>query len=154
MVRTASLIGMALCAVGLFASVGNPGASPAQRSQTTLGFYDLVFLDPYTRLEVTSEPFGSPVVLHAHVADSGGNPAVRGDVVFQYCSLTGRPANDINRVDEAPLEECEAGNASWAGLARVSVNALGDAEYPFCCPRITPVIGFRYTFMGNFNWGP
>jgi Tol biopolymer transport system component len=44
----------------------------------------------------------SPVILHAHIEDSTNNPANRGSVVFQYCSLKGRPPNDIDRVDEAP----------------------------------------------------
>jgi WD40-like Beta Propeller Repeat len=145
----------------------HPSALPAQAPLATAGFYDLLFLDANTRLEVTTEPFGSPVILHAHIEDSTNNAANRGSVVFQYCSLKGRPPNDIDRVDEAPLEECEAGNANWALLANVPVDEFGNAEWVFCCPMITPTIGFRFTYQPqgsgiakhtidpeNFNWRP
>jgi hypothetical protein len=60
-------------------------------------------------------------------------------------------------VDEAPLEECESGDAKWASLApNVPVNASGIALVEFCCPLITPTIGFRYKYLGQgsgiANW--
>ena len=116
--------------------------------------------------EVTNEPFGEAVILHAHIEDSSNIAADRGLVVFQYCSRNG-PPSDINRVDEAPKGECETGDANWARLGSVPVDAFGNAELEFCCPMITPTIGFRFRYLGqgsgilsftiageNFNWGP
>jgi hypothetical protein len=113
-----------------------------------------------------NEPFGEAVILHAHIEDSSNIPADRGLVVFQYCSRPG-PSNDINRVDEAPREECDSGDANWARLASVPVDAFGNAELEFCCPMITPTIGFRFKYLEqgsgilnltingeDFNWGP
>ena len=87
--------------------------------------------------------------------------------MFQYCSLKRRPPNDIDRVDEAPLEECAANNAKGVLLANVPVDEFGNAELVFCCPMITPTIGFRFTYQPqgsviakhtvdpeNFNWVP
>src|SRR5262249_7701355 len=135
-------------------------------AQAMEDFYDLMFLDPRTRLEVPNEPFGEAVILHAHIDDASGFPADRGLVVFQYCSRPG-PSNDITRVDEAPTEECDSGDANWARLASVPVDASANAELEFCCPLITPTIGFRFRYLGqgsdilrftikgeNFNWGP
>ena len=66
-------------------------------------------------------------------------------MVFQYCSRPG--PNDITRVDEAPTEECDSGDANWARLASVPVDASGNAELEFCCPLITPTIGFRFRYL-------
>lgn len=128
------------------------------------GVYELHFLDPITRLEVISEPFGHGVILLAHIQGPNG-PAQSGAVTFQYCSRKKLPPNDPNRIDEAPLEVCNAGDGSWDNLGMRPVDAFGNAELEFCCPQFTPVIGFRYKYQSqksgiasstitpqNFNW--
>ena len=132
--------------------------------QAVLGTYDLHFLDSSTRFEVTYEPFGHAVILQAHIQGPDG-PAQSGGVVFQYCSRKGYPPNNINRIDEAPLEVCEAGDGTWDNLGTRSVDAFGNAELEYCCPQVTPTIGFRYKYLSrgsgianwtitprNFNW--
>jgi len=172
MARVARLIGLIVSGIGLVVWSESPVTLAEQSSlvtptaQAIEGSYDLMFLDPRTHAEVTNEPFGEAVILHAHIEDSSNIAADRGLVVFQYCSRNG-PPNDINRVDEAPKGECETGDANWARLGSVPVDAFGNAELEFCCPMITPTIGFRFRYLGqgsgilsftiageNFNWGP
>src|SRR5262249_2026835 len=86
------------------------------------------------------------VRMNSHI--NSGFPSDRGLVVFQYCSRPG-PSNDITRVDEAPTGECDSGDANWARLASVPVDAFGNAELEFCCPMITPTIGFRFRYLGQ-----
>ena len=126
--------------------------------------YQFRFL--HSRQEVSQLRFGQPVMLQAIIKDASDAPAQKGLVVFQYCSLKGRPPNDINRIDEAPLEACEVtGEGAWANLGSVSVNGSGVAEREVCCHLFTPTIGFRYKYLGqgsgimnwaiipqNFNW--
>jgi len=169
----AKLIGLIVSGIGLVVWSESPvtraeeSALVTRTAQPIPGSYELLFLDPLTHQEVTMQSFGEAVTLHAQIDDASGIAADGGRVVFQYCSLKGRPSNDITRVDEVPFEKCESGEANWANLAGVPVNALGNAELVFCCPMITPTIGFRYTYMGqgsgidnftilpkNFNWGP
>src|SRR5262245_4580944 len=170
--RVAKFIGLIISGIGLVVWSESPvtlaeqSSLVTQTAQASEGFYDLMFLDPRTHLEVQNEPFGEAMILHAHMADASNFPADRGLVVFQYCSRPG-PSNDINRVDEAPKGECDSGDANWARLASVPVDAFGNAELEFCCPRITPTIGFRFRYLGqgsdilrftipgeNFKWGP
>ena len=172
MARVAKLIGLIVSGIGLVVWSESPVTLAKQSTlvtptaQAIEGSYELKFLDPLTRADVTMEPFGDAVILQAHIEDFSRTPADRGLVVFQYCSRPG-PSNDINRVDEAPREECDSGDAKWARLASVPVDTSGNAELEFCCPRITPTIGFRFTYLGqgsgilksttmgeNFNWGP
>ena len=107
--------------------------------------------------QVSQLSFGQPVTLHAIIKTGTGAAAQKGSVIFQYCSLKGRPPNDITRVDEAPFEACDVtAEGTWANLGSVPVNASGIAEWEFCCPQITPVIGFRYKYLGHgsgiLNW--
>jgi hypothetical protein len=172
MARTGNLV----CAIGgglLLAACSESPVAPkvpvetelvTVAGQPVLGTYEFHFLDPGTRQEVSSEPFGSAVLLQAHILGASG-PVQSGIVVFQYCSRKGFPPNDINRIDEAPLEVCEAGDGTWANLGTRSVDAFGNAELEFCCPQVTPTIGFRYKYLAqgsgisnwtvtprNFNW--
>ena len=81
--------------------------------------------------------------------DLSGTRAQRGSVTFQYCSLKGRPANDINRPDEAPSASCADGSASWANLGSVAVSASGNAFLNFGLVRIPRVVGFRCKYSGR-----
>jgi hypothetical protein len=70
-------------------------------------------------------------------------------VIFEYCSLKGYPTDDITRVDETPSESCANGAALWAELVTIGVNKSGDAYMNFGFVRITPVIGFRFRYVGD-----
>lgn len=140
-------------------------AVPVVAVQRALGRYELDFLDD-AREQVTSLPFGQAVTLQATILDESGQPAQSGLVTFQYCSRKGYPTNDITRIDEAPTEACEVtGEGRWRTLESVAVNSAGIAERRFCCPQVTPAIGFRFKYAGrgsgikdhtvpgeDFNW--
>lgn len=123
------------------ANLVSPAASP-----NVPGTYDFDFLS--SGVPVTSLPFGSPVTLFAHVQGPDG-PAVGGSVVFQYCSRKGFPPNNINRIDEAPLQVCNDGDGTWDNLVVATTDASGNATHVFCCPQVTPLIGFRYRFLAR-----
>ena len=138
------------------------------RASAAAGSYQLSFLTNGS-IPVSTLPVGSgELILKAHVADaSTGLPATGGTVTFEYCSLKKRPPNDITRADEAPLEACASGEASWARLASVGVNTSGDAFYVFGIVRIPRTVGFRFRYAGqrggiasgvsapaNFTWVP
>ena len=120
------------------------------------GSYELSFyksgpngLEPVSTLSVLSEE----LILGAHVEDSAGFPAQKGNVTFQYCSLKGLPPNDITRADEAPSSECANGSAKWASLVTVPVNTSGDAYMNFGLVRIPRTVGFRFQYKGNGSIG-
>ncbi len=157
---------MIACAESPIAPTGvHQSALVTVTAQPVEGFYDLRFLNT-SHVEVANLQFGQALILQAHITDAGGNPAQGGSVVFQYCSLKGYPPNDIEHVDEAPLEKCEVtGEGTWAHLATRDVDTSGNAEMTFCCSTITPTIGFRFKYLGqgsgianrtsgpeNFNW--
>ena len=114
------------------------------------GSYQLSFLTnglvPVSTLPVG----GGQLILKAHVAAAAtGLPATDGTATFEYCSLKKRPPNDITRADEAPLEACASGDASWARLGSVGVNASGDAYLNFGIVRIPRTVGFRFRYAGQ-----
>lgn len=96
------------------------------------------------------------LILAAHVTDVSGTAATSGIVTFQYCSYKGLPPNDITRADEAPLEACADGSATWARLTSIQMDTQG-------CPQLGPgyacmdfgivhiprTIGFRFLFSGQ-----
>lgn len=112
--------------------------------------YDISFVDsalqPITGLPVCD----GELSLKAHVASSGG-PVQEGAAVFEYCSYKGLPPNDITRADEAPLEACQSGEASWDRLSRgnVELNESGDAYQFFGAVRIPRTIGFRFRYVAQ-----
>jgi hypothetical protein len=112
------------------------------------GSYQLEFYSNRMTV-VTSLPVMNELVLGAHVEDLAGNDAQSGSVTFEYCSLKGGPPNDITRADEAPLEACADGSASWARLLSLSVNATGDAFMNFGYASIPRTVGFRFKFNGG-----
>jgi hypothetical protein len=122
-------------------------------AQGVLGSYILSFQDtngnPVTTLPVCTAAVCEEMVLKAHIQDSSGNPAQRGLVIFQYCSLKGLPPNDITRPDEAPLEACENGSATWAHLGTFKVNESGDAFDDFGVVLIPRTVGFRFRYQGQ-----
>jgi hypothetical protein len=106
-------------------------------------------LTEVSSLVVSSEE----LTLKAYVTDSAGQPATVGSVTFEYCSYKKGPANDISRPDEAPLEACAEGSASWARLASMSMTeqrcprlGIGYACYNFGIVRIPRVVGFRMRY--------
>jgi len=111
---------------------------PSFLSQPVPGSYDLDFL--WNGLEL---------VLLAHVEDAEGAPATGGAVTFQYCSYKGLPPNDITQPDEAPSSACADGSGTWATLARVPVDASGNAGLNFGAVTVVNVIGFRYRYIGQ-----
>lgn len=113
------------------------------------GVYQLEFYD--TGLSVVTTMFvqSGELVLGGHVEDVSGNDAQSGSVTFEYCSYKGGPPNDITRADEAPLEACANGLASWARLASISVNTSGNAFMNFGVVRIPRTVGFRIRFSGR-----
>jgi hypothetical protein len=131
------------------------GEQSAKASQAAPGLYDLSFnvFENGTYQEVSSLPVKSQeLILKAYVTNSSGSPAQKGSVTFEYCSYKG-PANDINRPDEAPLEACAQGTASWARLASMSVTAgrcplLGNgyACVNFGVVQIPRDVGFRIRY--------
>jgi hypothetical protein len=131
------------------------GEQNAKGSLAAPGVYDLSFnvFENGTYQEVSSLPVKSQeLILKAYVTDSSGSPAQKGTVTFEYCSYKG-PANDINRPDEAPLEACAQGNASWGRLASISVTAgrcplLGNgyACVNFGVVQIPRDVGFRIRY--------
>jgi hypothetical protein len=128
----------------------------ARPAATGPGVYDLSFrvwrggaLVDVSTLFVSSDE----LILQAHVTDGTGAPAQKGTVTFEYCSYKGGPPNDIARADEAPKEACEAGSATWARLAGISVSAgrcptlgVGYACYTFGVVRIPRDVGFRFSY--------
>lgn len=128
---------------------GNHMASDAVMARSVEGSYELDFLN-VAHQPVTSLPFGQAVILQAKVTGAFGLPAEGGWAVFQYCSRKGYPTGDATRIDEAPLEACETtGEGRWRTLLTVALNSAGIAELQFCCPQLTPLIGFRFKYAGH-----
>ena len=55
------------------------------------------------------------------------------------------------RADEAPLEACQTGEASWDRLSRgnVALNESGDAYQFFGVVRIPRTVGFRFHYVAK-----
>jgi hypothetical protein len=133
-------------------AVRAPSEALDLRSQSAPGTYDLDFYKlTQTGLEkVSSLPvLSDELVLGALIKDGAGSPAQGGSVTFQYCSLKGAPPNDINNVDEAPLQACANGTAQWAFLGTAPVDATGNAYLTFGIVQIPRVVGFRCRYAGK-----
>ena len=91
---------------------------------------------------------GPELILKAHVADAvSGAPASGGTVTFQYCSLKGGPTLQMKPL---PSAECESGGSgTWARLARITVNASGDAFVDFGIAPSIATVGFRFLYSGE-----
>jgi hypothetical protein len=134
------------------------------RASGPAGSYQLSFLTNGSQPVSTLPVNAGELILKAHVTDAAtGLPATNGTVTFEYCSLKKRPPNDITRADEAPLEACASGDASWARLGSVGVNTSGDAHWNFGIVRIPRTVGFRFRYgrggiasgisaPANFTW--
>jgi hypothetical protein len=132
------------------------GDLSAKPSAAVPGVYDLSFtawvggvLQPVASLPVSS----AELILRAYVTDSSGSPAAKGRVTFEYCSYKGGPPNDITRADEAPMEACQDGQASWARLDSVPIGSAfcpsagaGYACFNFGIVGIPRVVGFRIRY--------
>jgi hypothetical protein len=149
-VLVASITTFAILACSEQLPVGPGGPRDAGRdavlARAVSGCYGLSFLNS------SLQPVATLVVLHeavlkAHVDNCAGNAAQGGSVTFQYCSLKGGPPNDIARADEAPSAACATGDASWARVGTVQVNASGDALINFGLVSIPRTIGFRFKYQ-------
>jgi hypothetical protein len=156
--RPAPRLSLVIAAVASLACAEAPVSAPVHaladaalhaKSTAAAGVYQLEFYN--TQLQaVTSMAVGNgELVLGGHVEDVSGNDAQSGSVTFEYCSLKGGPPNDITRADEAPLEACANGSASWARLTSVAVNASGNAYMNFGVVMIPRTVGFRIKFSGR-----
>jgi len=145
-----------------------PGASTAGRYELSFYADRIGGLVPVSSLTVLSDE----LILVARVTSSSGVAATSGTVTFEYCSYKGLPPNDITRADEAPLEACADGSASWARLMAIRLDAIGCPQFgpgyacvDFGVVRIPRKIGFRFRFSGprsgiadgtslpqNFEW--
>jgi hypothetical protein len=128
------------------------GGAGALAARAVPGSYELSFLARVDGVlqPVSTLPVGSQeLILTAHVEDAAGTAAQRGRVVFEYCSLKGLPPSDITRPDEAPLEACDAGEATWAHLLSIEVNELGEASMNFGVVQIPRTVGFRFRYLGQ-----
>ncbi len=120
-------------------------------AQSVPGSYVLSFVDT-SRQPVSQLPVDDgELVLKGHVEDSSGVPARAGLATFEYCSYKGLPPQDITRADEAPLEACETGDATWKRLGTVAVGELtaGDAYLDFGVVHIPRTVGFRFRYTGQ-----
>jgi hypothetical protein len=160
--------------VATLAGFGTAGSGLAVlAAQAVPGTYELNFftqgpngLVSVTTLPVCSQSVCEELILNAHITDtSTGLPAQGGLVTFQYCSYKGLPPNDISRPDEAPLEACANGTATWKNLAgSLKVDQSGDAFLDFGVVLIPRTVGFRFLYKGqgtiangmsdpeNFTW--
>ena len=130
-------------------SAENNARQLAARQTAVAGVYGLAFLD-HSLQPVTVLIVGGPeLILKAHVTDAFGNPAQRGTVEFQYCSLKGGPPNDINRADETSSADCLTNSASWARLATLAVDPNGNAFLNFGYVSIPRTIGFRLKYSSQ-----
>lgn len=152
----ATRVALSLAAAALVACSETLPVAPQADPETSValarvtpvpGVYDLSFWN--RGLQVTTLTVGQELILKAHVESATGAPAQGGSVTFQYCSLKGGPANDINRADEAPKSECENGTASWARLLSMNVNSSGDAYMNFGAVRIPRTVGFRFKYSSK-----
>lgn len=138
------------------ASAALGGSLSARGAPGVPGVYELSFnvFRNRTYQEVSSLPVSSQeLILKAYVSDSSGRAAKAGSVTFEYCSYKGRPPNDIERADEAPMEACAEGSADWARLASLSVTTgscptlgTGYACVNFGIVRIPREVGFRIRY--------
>jgi len=147
------VLALAASLAGLGTIVADPSAVLAAPSGPAPGSYELSFQKtdgtPVSTLPVCTPSVCEELVLKAHVGDSNQQPAQRGVVIFQYCSLKGLPPNDITRPDEAPKADCENGSATWADLGAFKVNGSGDAFLDFGIVLIPRTVGFRFRYIGQ-----
>ena len=131
------------CAACSIESPVAPGIAPAAvslssaKAQAVPGSYELSFF------------FSGPeLILKAHVADAvSGAPAQGGTATFQYCSLKGGPTLQMRPL---PGVECESGGSgSWVRLAKITVNASGDAFLDFGIAPAIATVGFRFLYSGE-----
>ncbi len=123
------------------------GAAVADRSVSVLaantvpGLYELSF-DTTGPVPLTNNrlPVGQELVLKAHVQDTSGNPAQRGEVIFQDCEVKNSPG---------PSAACDSGSGVWAHVFQMSVDASGNALVDYGFISIPETIGFRFRYIGQ-----
>jgi hypothetical protein len=150
---TLSTLTVAVIGFAVVACSGSSGSAvePNTPAPPVSGSYRLTFLKSSAGgfEPVSSLPFGQELNLRAHVDDRSGRPVTTGTIIFEYCSLNGYPKNDIAQIDEAPIEACADGRASWTPMVTTMVNGLGEATMNFGFVQVTPVIGFRFRYVNQ-----
>ena len=127
------------------AALAGLGAVVAGSNTTVLaantGLYELSF-DTTGPVPLTNNrlPVGQELVLKAHVEDSSGNPAQRGEVIFQDCEVKNSPA---------PSAACNSGSGVWTHVFQMSVDASGNASVDYGFISIPDTIGFRFRYLGQ-----
>jgi hypothetical protein len=130
-----------------FAALAGLGAVVAGSSSTVLaantvpGLYELSF-DTTGPVPLTNNrlPVGQELVLKAHVQDASGNPAQRGEVIFQDCEVKNSPG---------PSAACDSGSGVWAHVFQMSVDASGNASVDYGFVSTPRTIGFRFRYLGQ-----
>jgi hypothetical protein len=125
-------------------AAGSAGAD-AQGAQAVSGTYNLLFFigdEPGGLQPIESTlNVGQYLVLRAYVTDAAGQPAPRGSVIFEYCSVKGAPA---------PALSCESGSGSWKHHMGVQVDASGYSPHVGWGACSTPrSIGFRFRYSSQ-----
>ena len=89
-------------------------------------------------------PVGTALVLNAHVTDSSGNLATRGQLIFQDCLLNGIPA---------PSTQCDSGAGAWSNIQMVRINGPADIKVGYGSPSSRQTIGFRFRYFAGHGIG-
>ena len=141
------IVAFALAALsGLSAAVAGSNTT-VLAAQAVSGIYDLSFLGPnptpppdFVLLPNNRLPVGRELVLKAHVQDTSGVPAQRGEVIFQDCEVKNSPV---------PSAACNSGSGVWAHVFQMSVDASGNASVDYGFISIPETIGFRFRYIGQ-----
>lgn len=110
---------------------------PSLAARGVAGSYELTFLIS-----------GPDLLLKAHVQEAiSGASAQGGAVTFQMCSRKGGPTLQMVPL---PSAECASGGSgSWVRLARIPVDASGDALVNFGIAPAFTTVGFRFLYAGR-----
>lgn len=135
--------------VGLAAAVADPSIT-ALAAGVAPGSYVISCLmeagnpNPGPCLTGNEIPVGTALLLNAHVTDSSGNLATRGQLIFQDCLLNGIPAPSI---------QCDSGTGAWSSIQMVRINGPEDIKVGYGSPSTPQTIGFRFRYFAGHGIG-
>jgi len=134
-------VAFALAALAGLGAVVAGSNTTVRAANTVPGLYELSF-DTTGPVPLTNNrlPVGQELVLKAHVQDTSGNPAQRGEVIFQDCEVKNSPG---------PSAACDSGSGVWAHVFQMSVDASGNALVDYGFISIPETIGFRFRYIGQ-----
>lgn len=104
----------------------------------------LVPLSPVPCLSGNEIPVGTALLPHAHVTNSSGTLATRGQLIFQDCLLNGIPAPSI---------QCDSGAGVWSNFQMVRINGPEDIQVGYGSPSTPQTIGFRFRYFSGHGIG-